>query len=142
MGFLMRMAIMAAAGVAGWALFRRKDKPAGAGDGQPQVVYLSDEDAVIDGAREPSTAPAEVLHCVHRMNPLTLHATIEACFILADGTELTFELHGEGRQHLAAGDQGQLTWRDDQLISFEKDNGEVIGGMYYVPAQAEGETHE
>ena len=141
MGFLMRMAILAAAGVAGWALFRRKEKPAGAGDGQPQVVYLSDEDAVIDGAREPSTAPAEVLHCYRRMDPLTLIGASEVTFMLADATEVKLTIQGEGGPHLQEGDCGMLTWKGNTFILFEKDNGEVIGGMFYAPAE-EAENHE
>lgn len=142
MSILIRLAILAAAGAAGLAMARRKGKTAPTPD-NPQVVYLSDEDAVIDApraAQEPRSAAAEVLRCVRRMDPITLTGGSEATFLLADGTEVRLHISGEGGLHLKEGDVGQLTWQEQLLISFEKDNGEVIGGMYYVPAGAEDET--
>ena len=137
MGLLIRAAILVAAGAAGWMLAKKKSaQPSGESD--PRVVYLSDEDAVIDG--EPTPAVATVKSCFRRMDPLSLNPANEAVFLLEDGTEVRLNFSGDGGLHLKPGDHGQLTWRGMRLIRFEKDTGEVIGGMFYSPA--EEENHE
>ncbi len=137
MHFLIRAAALLAAGAAGWALAKKKNKQCGAPE-DPHVVVLSDEDAVIDAPeesaeREPVAAVVDT--CFRRMDPLTLVGSTEAGFILADGTKVKLHISGEGGLHLREGDAGMLTWAGDQLILFEKENGEMIGGMYYVPAE-------
>ena len=142
MHILIRAAMVLAAGMAGWALAKRKSRPAEAQD--PHVVYLDDEDAVIDAPQspaEPSSVQAEVLHCYRRMDPLTLIGASEVTFVLADGTEVKLTIQGEGGTHLQEGDCGMLTWKGNTFILFEKDNDEVIGGMFYAPA-GEAENHE
>lgn len=134
MHFLVRAAILLAAGAAGWALAKQKQKPAEKND-DPQVVYLSEDEAVIDA--EPSPVPATVKTCFRRMNPLSLNPANEAVFLLADGTEVKLNFSGEGGLHLKPGDKGLLTWRGMRLIRFEMETGEVIGGMFYAPAQEE-----
>lgn len=132
MSLLIRAAILAAAGVAGWALAKRKSgQPAP--DGEKRVVYLSDEDAVIDVERPPVSAA--VKNSFRRMDPLSLRSANEAVFILDDGTELRLNFTGEGGLHLLPGDRGMLTWRGMQLIRFEKETGDVIGGAFYSPAE-------
>lgn len=136
MNFLIRTAVLLAAGAAGWALAKRKSKPAENTD--PHVVYLKDDEAVINAQAEPSepeAVAAEVLSCYRRMNPLTLTGASDVTFILADGTEVKLQVSGEGGLHLAKGDQGLLAWSGKTLIRFEKNNGEVVGGMFYMPAQ-------
>lgn len=141
MHFLIRAAWLLAAGAAGWALARRSTKKAGATD-DPRVVYLSEEDAVIDApAAEQEPVAAVVDKCLHRMDPITLTPSAEATFMLADGTKVKLHISGEGGYHLHEGDAGLLTWSGDQLILYEKENGEMIGGMYYVPAGEENQ-HE
>lgn len=135
MHILIRTAMVLAAGVAGWALAKRRTKPIEAQD--PRVVYLEDEDAVIDAHQSSAGSeaiPAEVLHCYRRMDPLTLIGASDVTFVLADGTEVKLTVQGEGSTHLQEGDQGLLTWNANTFILFEKDNGEVIGGMFYAPA--------
>lgn len=132
MSFLIRAAIIAAAGVAGWALAKRKSGQH-APDGEKRVVYLSDEDAVIDADRPPVSAV--VKNCFRRMDPLSLQAANEAIFVLEDGKELRLNFSGDGGLHLLPGDRGMLTWRGMQLIRFEKETGEVIGGAFYSPAE-------
>jgi len=72
--------------------------------------------------------------CFRRMDPLTLTAANEAVFLLEDGTEVKLNFSGDGGLHLLPGDHGLLTWRGMRLIRFEKNNGDVIGGMFYAPA--------
>ena len=137
MGVLIRMAILVAAGAAGVAMALRKSKQE-TQRGDPRVIYLDDEDAVIDG--EPVPVRATVKSCFRRMDPLTLNAANEAIFLLEDGSEVRLNFTGEGGLHLKAGDKGMLTWRGMRLIRFEMDSGEVIGGAFYSPA--EEERHE
>lgn len=132
MNLLIRAAVLLAAGAAGWALAKGKKKPADPAE-KPQVVYLSDEDAVIDADTAPMAAT--VKNCFRRMSPLTLEAANEAVFLLADGTEIKLNFAGDGGLHMKAGDHGLLTWRGMRLIRFEMDNGDVIGGSFYAPAE-------
>lgn len=130
MNFLMRMALLAAAAAAGVGLALRRSKQDEL-DGE-QVVYLGEDDAVIDPERPP--VPATVKSCFRRMDPLTLNAANEAVFLLEDGTEVKLNFSGEGGLHMKPGDHGLLAWRGMRLIRFEMDNGDVIGGMFYAPA--------
>ena len=130
MGLLMKAVMLAAAGAAGWILAKRKqhqEMPEG-----ETVVYLGEDDAIIDPERP--AVPATVKNCFRRMDPLTLTAANEAVFLLEDGTEVKLNFSGDGGLHLLPGDHGLLTWRGMRLIRFEKDNGDVIGGMFYAPA--------
>ncbi len=130
MGLLIKAMMIAAAGAAGWVLAKRNQRqaePAG-----ETVVYLGEDDAVIDPERP--LVPATVKTCFRRMDPLTLTAANEAVFLLEDGTEVKLNFAGDGGLHLLPGDHGLLTWRGMRLIRFEKDNGDVIGGMFYAPA--------
>lgn len=130
MGLLIKAMMLAAAGAAGWMLAKRNQRQADpAGE---TVVYLGEEDAVIDPERP--AVPATVKTCFRRMDPLTLTAANEAVFLLEDGTEAKLNFSGDGGLHLLPGDHGLLTWRGMRLIRFEKDNGDVIGGMFYAPA--------
>ena len=99
------------------------------------MVYLSDDDAVIDA--EPAAVAATVKNCFRRMDPLTLSGANEAVFVLEDGTEVKLNFTGEGGLHIKSGDRGLLSWRGMRLIRFEKDNGDVIGGSFYAPAGEE-----
>jgi hypothetical protein len=131
MNFLIRMALLAAAAAAGIGLALRRsksDEPTG-----EQVVYLGEDDAVIDPERPP--VPATVKSCFRRMDPLSLNAANEAIFLLEDGSEVRQNFSGDGGLHLKPGDRGMLTWRGMHLIRFEKESGEVIGGMFYSPAE-------
>lgn len=132
MSFLIRAAILVAAGAAGWVLAKKRSAPA-APEGEPRVIYLDDEDAVIDA--EPTPVPATVKKCFRRMDPLSLNAANEAIFLLEDGTEVRLNFSGDGGLHLLPGEQGLLTWRGMHLIRFEKESGEVIGGVFYSPAE-------
>lgn len=139
MSILVRGAILLAAGAVGWALAKRKKQHTDV-ESDPHVVYLSDEDAVIDAPEKPSEhepVPAVVDTCFRRMDPITLTGSSEATFILADGEKVKLHISGEGGFHLKEGDAGMLTWAGDRLILFEKENGEMIGGMYYIPAEEE-----
>ena len=135
MGLLIKAMMLAAAGAAGWMLAKRNQRQADpAGE---TVVYLGEDDAVIDPERP--AVPATVKTCFRRMDPLTLTASNEAVFLLEDGTEVKLNFSGDGGLHLLPGDHGLLTWRGMRLIRFEKDTGDVIGGMFYAPA---GETND
>lgn len=134
MNLLIRAAVLLAAGAAGWALAKRRSNQQ---ENDPHVVYLKDEDAVIDAQEEPAepkAAPAAVQSCYRRMDPLTLNAANEAVFVLEDGTEVKLNFSGEGGLYLKEGDHGLLTWQGMRLIRFEKENGDVVGGMFYAPA--------
>lgn len=130
MGLLIKAMMLAAAGAAGWMLAKRNQRQADP-TGET-VVYLGEEDAVIDPERP--AVPATVKTCFRRMDPLTLTAANEAVFLLEDGTEVKLNFSSDGGLHLLPGDHGLLTWRGMRLIRFEKDNGDVIGGMFYAPA--------
>ena len=58
MNVLIKAAMMLAAGAAGWALAKRCKK-AESDDANPQVLYLSDDDAVIDA--EPAAVAATAI---------------------------------------------------------------------------------
>ncbi len=135
MHFLIRMALVAAAGAAAWRFVRNR-KNERQDDNNPKVVYLDDEDAVIDAPlpQEEKSARATVKTCYRRMDPLTLNSANEAVFTLEDDADVKLHFSGEGGLHLLPGDQGVLTWADEKLLLFEKDNGEVIGGMFYMSA--------
>ena len=132
MGILMKAAVLLAAGAAGWALAKR-NKDAEQENTDPRVVYLKDDEAVIDA--QPQPVPATVKLSFRRMDPLTLSPANEAIFLLEDGTEVKLNFSGEGGLHLKAGDRGMLTWQGMRLIRFVKEHGEVIGGVFYAPAQ-------
>lgn len=134
MHFLIRAAILVAAGAAGWTLAKKKSARTEQ-TSDPRVVYLSDEDAVIDG--EPTPVRATVKSCFRRMDPLSLQAANEAVFLLEDGKEVRLNFSGDGGLHILPGDGGLLTWRGMRLIRFEKERGEVIGGAFYSPAEEE-----
>ena len=79
MNLLIKAAVLLAAGAAGWALAKRcKDAEKESND--PQVVYLKDDEAVIDA--EPVAVPATVKSCFRRMDPLTLNGANEAAVAL------------------------------------------------------------
>ena len=134
MHWLVKAAVLLAAGAAGWALAKR-NQDAEHAENDAQVVYLSDDEAVIDA--EASPVPATVKTCFRRMDPLTLSGANEAVFLLQDGTEVKLNFKGEGGLHMKAGDRGMLVWRGMWLIRFEMDNGDVIGGSFYAPAGEE-----
>lgn len=139
MHFLIRMALVLAAGAAGWTLAKKR-RESQVDDTEAKVVYLGDEDAVIggDASQEPEPMHAVVRNCYRRMDPLTLNSANEAVFTLDDGKDVKLHFSGEGGLHLQPGDQGMLTWKGDMLILFEKDSGDVIGGMFYAPAGEAG----
>lgn len=133
MGLLIKAVMLAAAGAAGWMLAKSRncqEEPAG-----ERVVYLGEDDAVIDPERPP--VPATVKSCVRRMDPLSLNSGNEAVFLLEDGTEVKLSFSGEGGLHLKEGDCGLLTWRGMRLLRFEREDGAVFGGMFYAPAGEE-----
>ena len=133
MSFLIRMALLAAAVAAGVSLAMRK--PDAPDTESEKVVYLGDDEAVVDPERPP--VAATVKSCIRRMDPLTLNAANEAVFILEDGSEVKLNFAGEGGLHMKSGDHGLLAWRGMRLIRFEMDNGDVVGGMFYAPAGEE-----
>lgn len=130
MHILISAAALLTAGAVGWALGKRQSDPAEA----PQA---GDEPAV-----EEQSAMARVHACTRRMDVLTLTSACDVTFILTDGTALGFHIMGEGSQHLQEGDTGLLTWSEDTFLRFEKDNGEIIGGMFYSPAESEVDADE
>lgn len=139
MHFLIRAAVLLAAGAAGWALARRKTSQMQEAD-EPRVVYLEDDEAVIDAPAETAvhaSVRAEVLHCCRRMDPVSLKGASDVTFILADETKVKLIVPGDGGLHLQEGDGGLLTWSGQQFILFEKDGGEVIGSLFYAPAEEE-----
>lgn len=146
MHMLIPAAALLAAGAVGWALAKRQS----AQEEEPHVLAASeaaplpeDEAETADAsAPEEQSALAEVLHCARRMDPLTLTGASDVTFILADGTELDFHITGDGSQHLQVGDSGLLTWAGAAFILFEKGNGEIIGGMFYSPAESEADADE
>ncbi len=91
-----------------------------------------DEDAPL---AEPVTVRALVIASCRTMDPLALTAASLVTFRNAEGAERTLLVPGEGGLHLLPEEEGLLTSSGDLFISFEKDNGEVIGAMYYIPAE-------
>lgn len=132
MGFLIRVVLLAAAAAAGVGMALRKSSQKQE-ETASQVYVLGDEDAVIDA--EPAPVPATVKNCFRRMDPLSLNAANEAIFLLDSGEEVRLNFAGDGGLYLKPGDRGTLTWRGMRLIRFEKDSGDVIGGMFYSPVE-------
>ena len=135
MGLLIKAAVLMAAGAAGWMMARRRNQKETT-ETSEKVVYLDEDDAVIDPERPP--VPATVKSCFRRMDPLSLNTANEAIFTLEDGSEVKLNFSGEGGLHIKPGDHGLLAWRGMRLIRFEMDNGDVIGGMFYAPAGEDG----
>ncbi|MDD6051631.1 MAG: hypothetical protein PUC00_10270 [Clostridiales bacterium] len=131
MHILFQAAVLVLAGAIGWGLAKDKYAPSPEEDIHMDAVDAADLPAEADDA---PGVPAQVLTCYRRMNPLTLESANEAVFLLEDGEEVKLNFSGEGGLHLQAGDRGLLTWRGMRLIRFEKENGDVIGGMFYAPA--------
>ena len=131
MHILIKAAVLLAAGA-----MAKRGKPTGKND-DPQVVYLKDDEAVIDA--EPVAVSATVKSCCRRMDPLTLNGANEAVFLLEDGVEIKLNFSGEGGLHIKPGDHGMLTWKGTRLIRFEMDNGDVVGGSFYAPAGEESD---
>lgn len=140
MHMLIQAAALLAAGAVGWTLGKRHSAHEEASPvlGASEAAPPPEDEA----EREEESALAEVLHCARRMDPLTLNGASDVTFILADGTELGFHITGEGSQHLQTGDSGLLTWTGGTFLLFEKDNGEIIGGMFYAPAESEADADE
>lgn len=137
MHILIRAAVLLAAGAAGWALAKRKPKEESE-SGDPRVVYLSDEDCVIDGSLADDgtvKVPATVQQCFRRMDPITLKGASDVAFLLEDGRKVKLLIPGESGRCLNAGDTGLLTWQGTHFILFEKDSGELIGSMFHAPAE-------
>lgn len=85
----------------------------------------------------PDPVPAAVLRVEHEFDPIRMADVTNITFLLAEEREITLPTTGEGGVHVFPGDAGMLSWSGSVLIAFEKENGEVIGGMYYLPG---GET--
>ncbi len=135
MNFLIRMLLVAAAGAAAVSILKRKSERVDADPADPKVVMLEDDEAVISETPANEAVPAMVRSCYRRMDPLTLTGANEAVFLLQNGEEVKLNFQGEGGLHIREGDCGLLTWEDSRLILFEKESGELIGGMYYSPAE-------
>ena len=91
MGLVIKAVLLAAAGVAGWVLAKRKTAKE-APEGTEKVVYLGEDDAIIDPERPP--VPAAVKNCYRRMDPLSLNSGNEAVFLLEGGTEIKLSFSG------------------------------------------------
>lgn len=129
MHYLFLAAVLVLAGAVGSQLARDRNAPS------PDEEYEAEDMADMDDdSADVPGVPAQVSACFRCMNPLTLEAANEATFILADGEEVRLSFAGEGGLHLQTGERGLLTWRGTRLIRFEKENGDVIGGMFYAPA--------
>lgn len=135
MNLVIRMLLAAAAGAAAVSLLKRKAESEKTDSAEPKVVLLADDEAVISESPANEAVPAMVRSCYRRMDPLTLTGANEAVFQLQNGEEVKLNFQGEGGLHIKEGDCGLLTWEGSQLILFEKESGELIGGMYYSPAE-------
>lgn len=95
------------------------------------------DEADEDDETEPvpaKTARASVKSAFRAMNPLTLQGETNTVFVLEDGREVNFGVQGESGLHLTPGDEGTLEYCGVNFISFEKDNGEFCGQLFYAPA--------
>ena len=136
MHLLIKAMLLAGAAAVGVFLAR---KPAHEESSQDPVECESKPDAC---DAELTTEAAYVSAMVRAMDPLSLNPASVVTFTTYDGTELEVVIRGEGGLHVAQHDAGFLTMNGDVFVSFEKENGEIIGAMYYVPVQADGETNE
>lgn len=112
----------------------------GAEEAEGEADFSDDEED--DGEAEdveqlPTTSCRACVKSAFRaMNPLTLLGESRVVFVLnEDGKEAEFRVQGESGLHLAAGDTGMLEYCGVSFISFEKDNGEFCGQLFYAPAQ-------
>lgn len=135
MHILIRAAMLLAAGAAGWALAKKKAAPRNEENGS-HVVFLSDEEAKIDACEHSDLpVPARVRSSYRRMDPITLSGASDVTFLLEDETEIRLLIPGESGIHLKPGDRGLLTRKGIQFICFEKENGDVIGSLFYASAE-------
>lgn len=131
---LLKILVLAGAGLAGLYLAKKPAKSS-----EPVEESAPQEPEITEAPQ----AEAAYVSAMHRsMDPLTLNPASIVTFCLHDGSTRQATIQGEGGLHILQGDVGMLTMDGDVFSSFEKENGEIIGGMYYVPADAEDETDE
>lgn len=105
---------------------------------EPEPADVAGEDGE---SLPPEAVPAQVVSAVRAMDPVTFTGASRVTFRLPDGTEKRLHIPGDSGTHLIPGDCGMLAFSGDQFICFEKDNGEIVGALYYMPAPEE-EAHE
>lgn len=146
-GVLMKLFLMLlgalAAGVTVKALHRKHELESPLTDQTGQCYDLSDEEAVLreveaEDAPLPEAVerPAVVTAAWRAMDPVSFKGASVVTFLLEDGEERTLHIPGDNGQHLQVGDRGLLESQGDQFISFVKENGEVVGALYHIPANA------
>lgn len=133
------LAILAAfaAGAAAHFLVQSRTQSQGNEAEQPVTTYeLDHEEAVIDGETDaPVECRASVEAASRAMDFMTLQGASRVTFRLEDDRKLKFYIPGESSAHLLRGDQGVLEYRGQTFLSFVKDSGEVVGALYYIPAE-------
>lgn len=88
---------------------------------------------------ETTIVRARIKRVKHDMNPVTLRGWTRLICECEDGQERTMSFDGETGVHLTDGEWGMLEHRNGVFVSFEKDSGEIVAPLYYVPAEDEEE---
>lgn len=143
--WILAAALAAAAAAAG--LKNRKAAEADPYHPQDEPVPAAaeaDEPMPADDEGEPDlsakTVPAQVISASRAMDPVTFTGASRVTFRLPGG-EKRLIIPGDSGTHLIPGDSGMLVFSGDQFICFEKENGEIVGALYYAPAPEE-DGHE
>ncbi len=105
-----------------------------------RILAEQPDSADLPGMPEvPPPVRAKIIRIRRDMNPLSLTSGVLATFCTEDDREYTLPVSSEAAEHILEGDEGMLTVGSGVLISFEMDNGDVIGSLFYMPAEVEHE---
>lgn len=92
--------------------------------------------AFAKGAQDaPAQCSAVVEDACRAMDIITLQGASRVTFRTADGQKRKYLIPGEGGLHLRPGDEGTLEYHGQTFISFTKESGEIVGALYYIPAE-------
>ena len=136
--------LIAAAGVAAMLFGRPQEEapeqqePALEDDEASEAETMdAPEDEVVAVLPGETECRAEIVESCREMNPLTLLGGSRITFLCEDGEKRKFFIDGDNGVYLQAGERGVLTYRNTTFICFEKENGDLVGAMYFVDG-AEG----
>lgn len=106
-----------------------------------ETVPADDADDEGEPLSPSEAVPAQVISAARAMDPVTFTGASRVTFRLPGGSEKRLLIPGDSGTHLYPGDSGMLAFSGDQFICFEKENGEIVGALYYMPAPEE-DGHE
>lgn len=102
----------------------------------------AEEAVTLEPSPETRTVRAMIRRVKHDMNPVTLRGWTRIVCDCEDGAERTMSFDGETGVYLAAGESGLLEHREGVFVSFTKDSGEVVTGLYRLLPGEQDEGRE